>query len=202
MNLGNYNYNKITTRQKFTIAVAVFLLFGFSAFYFLLRPTARRIEKLKADIITEKAAAEKSVSGQENSVILGDKLKKIEPELSKLDRIFISQNRELEFITILEAMAEKNGVEQKINLNIAAAKTEQNYKKIPLELNLRGNFPNLIRYLADLEASSYYANIRLLEISAGAGSGRGGTMLEARDAGKEPGAENLQMQITADTYWR
>jgi len=120
--------------------------------------------------------------------------------LDIFEKIFINSNRELEFITTLEGIANENNIAQKINLDLSLAQNEQIYKKIPLDLNLRGEFKNLIEYLTDLESLNYYLNINLLEFSTTQSSG--GVVLPVRSGKNEQPIGNVNLRILADTYWQ
>jgi Tfp pilus assembly protein PilO len=158
------NFKKINIKRKITLVIVVFLLASALIVYLIIINTINNIKQLRVNIITQEVGLEKEMAREKNINILSEKLDKIEPQMKKFEQIFINQNRELEFITTLEDIALSNKVLQKISLNLNAAKAEQTYKKIPLALNIQGNFYNILQYLTSLENLNYYINITSLEI--------------------------------------
>ncbi len=194
------NFKKINIKRKITFTIVIFLLVNALIVYLIIIPTINDIKQLRVNIITQKTDLEKKIAREKNINILSEKLDKIEPQMKKFEQIFINQNRELEFITTLEGVALSNKVLQKINLNLNAAKTEQTYRKIPLELKIQGNFNNLLQYLTNLENLNYYINITSLEITRGISSAS--TLLPIDTSGAKQIIGNINMAISADTYWQ
>ncbi len=121
-------------------------------------------------------------------------LETIEPQISIIDQIYITDDNVLKFITTLEKNASANGVTQKINLNPAKTKEIDGYMKNPLQINTSGSFKNQLNYLLSLEAINYYVNINTLELNLG-----------SRRAISEDGQISdgrINMQIFADTFWK
>jgi len=194
------NFKKINIKRKITFVIVVFLLTNALIVYLIIIPTINNIKQLRVNIVTQKVDLEKEMAREKNINILSEKLDKIEPQMKKFEQIFINQNRELEFITTLEDIALSNKVLQKINLNLNAVKTEQTYKKIPLRLNIQGNFYNLLQYLTSLENLNYYINITSLEMTKEISSGS--TLLPTDSSGAKQIIGNISMAISADTYWQ
>ncbi len=194
------NFKKINIKRKITFVIVVFLLTNALIVYLIIIPTINNIKQLRVNIVTQKVDLEKEMAREKNINILSEKLDKIEPQMKKFEQIFINQNRELEFITTLEDIALSNKVLQKINLNLNAVKAEQTYKKIPLRLNIQGNFYNLLQYLTSLENLNYYINITSLEMTKEISSGS--TLLPTDSSGAKQIIGNISMAISADTYWQ
>jgi len=199
MNLSNLT--KIEPKRKISIITVSFLLSISFITYTVITPTIDKIRLLRSQIITQKVELEKKLNRETNMSKLAEKLKKIEPQLEKFEKIFINQNRELEFITTLEKIASKNNVSQKINLAPKKNSFDGVYKNVPITLALNGNFINLRNYLVDLETLSYYLNISQM------------TMTHTHSAGiskpKVPGAQdapikktNATLNIIGNTYWK
>ncbi|MCG2691067.1 hypothetical protein L6249_03335, partial [Candidatus Parcubacteria bacterium] len=120
-------------------------------------------------------------------------------DVEKLDRVFINQNQELAFITALEETANKNNINQNINLDLSSGAKNNKYDKIPLKLTTQGNFINQFNYLRDLERLNYYLNIKSLDLSAGGGASAYPPLDKIIDYGS---GANIKMVILADTYWK
>lgn len=184
---------KLNLRKKITLSAAVFLAVIGSIIYFVVAPTIKDIKKMRDEIQAQKTDLENKYLKSKNLKKLSKNLNKIESQLEELDKAFINQNRALEFITTMEEIAGGEGVAQKINLlSPQNLKENQLYKKIPLQIAAEGGFEGEARYLAGLEKLSYYINISSLELTA---------------APNSPGQEektraNVNMLVTADTYWK
>ena len=176
---------KFDLKKKIIFSLAALFAVIFTVIYLIVIPTVSDIRKMGKEIESQRTDLEKKYLKGQNLKQLSENLKKIEPQLGKLDRIFINRNRELEFITTIEGMAQSNEVTQKINLAASPEPETQEFKKMPLQLYAQGNFKNLINYLLGLESLFYYINIKSLELF--------------------PGSSNLgeiNLLITADTFWQ
>jgi Tfp pilus assembly protein PilO len=198
MNLNSFR--NLNIKNKIAINIILFLLANALIVFLLITPFINHIKNLRTNIITEKINLETKIARERDVNLLSEKLDRIEPQLKKFEKIFINSNRELEFITTLEGIAVKNNVAQKINLDLSAAQSEQIYKRIPLELNVQGDFKNLITYLIDLEALSYYLNINMLEFST-IQSASALILSVKSDQSKQP-IGNVNLKISADTFWQ
>lgn len=90
-------------------------------------------------------------------------IKKIQSFTPELNKIFITEGTELEFVTSLENIAQQCEVYQIIDLKIADNQ-QQSLSAIPITLEVRGNFTNVIKYINELEQLDYYININFLSI--------------------------------------
>jgi Tfp pilus assembly protein PilO len=184
----------VNTKKKIIIGSIAFPLIIGSIIYFIVLPTIKDIEKMRNEIEMQRVDLEmKYIKGQSLKK-LSENLKTIEPQLAKLDKIFIDQDQVLEFVTTLEEIANINGIDQKINLMPEKSVKKNRYKKIPLQIFASGNFFKQLNYLMDLETLNYYININSIELTAGA----------VRSAAKEEQdmERDVNMLIFADTYWR
>lgn len=184
--LANLNF-----QNKIALSAIIFILAAGSLIYFVIIPAAENIKRIKVETDNLAAQVEKDYLAGKSLKKLAENIKIIEPQLSGLDRAIIKKSASLEFITTLEKTAENNFITVKPSLG-AEKKLNQTYSQIPLQLQTNGSFSGQISYLSDLEALSYYLNIKTLEISAA-------------NTSVTPSGEikkNLVMQIVADTYWQ
>ena len=187
---------KTNYKQKIIYLLTVFIALSGIMIYFILLPAIDDIKKLRVEIINQKVDLEKKLSQEKNMTKLSDKIKKIEPQIDILEKIYINKNRQLEFITLLEGIADKQQVAQKIILNPDNETKELNYCKIPLSIVAQGTYNNLINYLINLEGVNYYINIYSLSLNNSGQSGR-----TSRSPGSEA-EQNLVLRISAYTYWK
>ncbi|MCK4540165.1 type 4a pilus biogenesis protein PilO [Candidatus Parcubacteria bacterium] len=191
MNLNN-NFN-LDIKKKITIRALVSLILFFSIIYFFTFPLLKKIKIQKEDIIAKKIELENKISQDKNITNLNEQIKKIEPGLLGLDKIFISINRELDFITLLESVAGNNNIEQKLNITPNQVKKDNDtYQAQPLVINANGKFKNIIQYIADLEALTYYITINSISIN------------KIDNIGKNDENQNDSVKLTINglTYWK
>lgn len=194
------NILKINLTKKIFISFFSLLLFILFILYFIILPTIKTIKTIGDEIQAQRVDLEKKYIRGQNLKQLSENLKKIEPQLAKLDQIFINQNRELEFITTLEHVASENNIIQKINLGSLQPLSGQIYQKMPLQLSTQGNFMRQINYLATLEALNYYININSLELLSS--PAQVVPIVQSQENMQDINQSNINMIISADTYWK
>lgn len=150
-------------KRKFLIYLIIFIAAYAAIIIFIIIPTINDIRDISRSIYNERVDLErKYLRGQLLKKTIKD-FEKIKPQEEKLSSIFVKTGQELELITLLEDIANKNQVDLKINL-----KTTQKQQKIPsltLEIKIEGNYLNTLSYLNDLERLNYYFNVENLQIS-------------------------------------
>lgn len=188
------NLSNISLIKKIITNLIIFLFTIFFLISFFILPTIKDIKHVGNEIETQRTNLEKKYAKVQNLKQLAKNLNKIEPELDKLDQIFINKDDELGFITNLEKIATTNNINQKINLGGNQLIENKIYKKIPLQISTNGSFSDQLNYLINLESLNYYINIKSLEISQEKNNIKNNTE-------KLP-QTNLNFLITADTYWQ
>ncbi len=191
----------LNTKNKILINFLFFLLFIAAISYFLLYKNITSIKKLNADIITEKLKLYTSTEQQRNIDKLTNNLKKIEPQLSKFNQIFVNQNRELEFINLLENYAQKFSVNQTLDLDESEQTKNNKYSIKIINIKVNGDFKSLINYLAALESAKYYINIVSLDFSTNENF-HSAALRQKETIKKEQGSNNVLLTIKAKTYWK
>ncbi|MCK5320755.1 type 4a pilus biogenesis protein PilO [Candidatus Parcubacteria bacterium] len=191
MNLNN-SFN-LDIKKKITIRVLTSLILFFLIAYFFTFPLIKKIKTQKENIIAKKIELEDRMSKDKNIIGLNEQIKKIEPELLELDKIFININRELDFITLLESVANNNNIEQRLNIAPGQTKKDDDvYQTQPLIIDANGEFKNIVQYIADLEALTYYITINSINING------------INKLGKDDANQNNSVKITINalTYWK
>lgn len=178
--------------KKIYILSAIYALVIILLAYLAVLPLANQIKKVRLRIIDEKIKLLENQNKEKDINSLESQIAKYEPRIKTFDDIYVKENRELEFITSLEAAAKKNGVSQSISINPSGLNSEDEVKKNPLSLEAVGNYNDLMSYLRDLERSKYYINIRAISL----------TRISTPAKGQENPENQLKMLIQADSYWK
>ncbi|MDD5031843.1 MAG: type 4a pilus biogenesis protein PilO [Patescibacteria group bacterium] len=184
---------RLDLKKRITISLIGFFLFIFVIIYFVIFPSVRDIRNIKNEIQEQRLELERKYVKGQSLKKMTEKLKRAEEKIHVLDQVFIKEDAGLEFVTALEEAAGKDGVNQKINLLSLSPVENEFYKMVPLQVSSQGGASQQMNYLVDLETLDYYVNIKLLELSSGSRSAPTG------DSGS---AANVNLFITADTYWR
>jgi Tfp pilus assembly protein PilO len=199
------NLKKLDTKQKIALNILATLIIVLIIIYFVYIPTIENIKEQRLNILNQRMEVEKMYNDSKTLKILKEKLEKIEPQLQLLDNVFINQNRELEFITALESVANKNNVAQKITLNPEIIEADKPYKITPIEFKLTGAFRNLLNYLIDIETLTYYINVSALNIQANSDSAV--RINSPRSESQSPEAtsnssKEMTLKLYTYTYWK
>lgn len=189
MNLNNIN--KISIKQKIitTSLISVFILFF--VFYFAIINNLKTIKQLRIEIVAQKINLERKLNREKNLSKLSSKMKSIEPEIARLEKVFVDKSGQIEFITTLEGIAQQNQINQKINLSPAVETDKKTHKTSQLQITATGNLKNIINYIQFLESMTYYININSISIEKNNNS--------SHDEFKE---NNILVNISAITYWK
>lgn len=133
---------------------------------FIIIPTIRRIKDMSDKVNNLKLELEKQYDNRQTLRNEIARYKKIKESSEKFLGIYVKENEKLELITSLENIAEKNDLEQKISISDSEIdKNERNNHTdngFPSAINiyLKGEYINILKYLSDIRRISYYINIR------------------------------------------
>lgn len=196
MNISNLK--KISPKQKLFVNIGLLLILNILFIYLLILPAISNIKKSRNDILNLKIDLENKIIREKNLYILNEKISKVNPQLEKINQIFISQNQEIEFITTLENLEKKYNVSQKLNIDLNNRQGEEGLNKIPISTNTSGNFRNLMDYLANIESLNYYINIESISLSNGSDNSLSSkSVLLGQNL-----SDQMTMQISGFSYWK
>jgi len=193
-------WNKLNLKNKnIAIAIAV-VVSNAMIIYFLILPTVEKIKALRNEILNIEIDSANKITQEKNIHDLNNKIKKIQPQLDKINSIFINQNREIEFINALEELADKSAVNQKLSIDFNNPAKGDVFNTVPVSINTDGNFNNLVSYLSAIEAMSYYINIDSIAFSASTNSNANTNSNGRPFEGKSGSMVNLG--ISGHSYWK
>ncbi len=202
--ISNNNLKKIHIKQKIAFLILGTVLWIAGVIILIIIPQINSIndlgERIKNHKIYLEAQYENKINEQKNK----KKLEIIEKEIKKIDQMFISQNRELEFITTLEEIASRHNIEQKISLedNNQKEKNHKSYKKNRLQLTSQGTFSDLLNYLMDIESLNYYINIQSIEFVSENDENKNRYIPAIIQQENINNNNQIMCKITANTYWK
>ena len=196
MNIGYLK--KLSSKNKLFISVGMLLVLDIIFVYLLILPAIDNIKNSRNDVINLKIDLENKTIREKNLNTLNEKISKIEPQLEKINQIFISKNREIEFITTLESLESKYNIKQKLNIDLNNPEKGEEFNKIPISIDASGNFKNLMDYLANIESLSYYINIQNISLSKNSLDNSSSKTALLGQASQN----QMELKISGYTYWK
>lgn len=172
---------KLTTQYKIILIISILIII-LLIFYFLINNyLLAKIEELNKDIYDSQVTYKIYEDQKNNITKIKSDYKKVKDDSLKLSKVFITPDRALDFISALENIASENRITQQINLQ-EINKNTKDIQKISIQLNLDGDYFDIIRYINRLEALEYYINISNLNFSK---------------------VENItRLNLKADSFWK
>ncbi|MFH1838493.1 MAG: hypothetical protein ABH808_03305 [Candidatus Kuenenbacteria bacterium] len=149
----------MSTINKIIITSIIFLgSISFILFYIIF-PTINEIKKINQYLYQEQKDLEiKFQTGEKIRETRQDFLK-VKPYFSQFNNIYLTEDKKIEFFTILEKTAQKHNL--KLDLNLLPT---ESHEIISLEFDLEGEYFDFLKYLIDLEKLDYYINFNKISI--------------------------------------
>ncbi len=201
-------------RQELITLIFVAIAFITGTVLFFIAPTIKRVQSNYVEFNKEKTEIERLLTEGSTEGLLERQARDLRDELDELNNGFIIKGREVEFITFLEGLGELYNLKQMIQLNEPEVNAKTDFfRSALLTLKIEGKFPDLLRYLTELERSPYYINVSSITIvndgasSVSANGARSlGRVVEEKKNNDEtidyifPDA--LSMSITGEVFWQ
>ncbi len=136
--------------------VAIFLLMIF----LIIIPLIKKISLQSEELAQKKQTAENFYHNWQALAETKKEYFKIKESL-KNEKLLLEQKETINFIEELESLSQKNNLEQEINL----LDSDSDKKSLGLQINLYGEFNDIIKFLIFLENNSYLNEIQSLQIT-------------------------------------
>jgi Tfp pilus assembly protein PilO len=159
----------IELKYRVALSAGLFIISFALILFLVIIPSVSEIERIKKEIYDQKIDLEiKYKKGQDLRKVT-EKLNLIKEKIFLLDQVFIKKDDNLRFITGLEDIAEKNNINQKINMDKPDFSSKK-YQEASLSILAQGNLSDQLNYLGELENLSNYINIHNIVLSSTGGS--------------------------------
>jgi hypothetical protein len=147
----------LSSRQKMLAIFLIFLSVLGIIIYFIIIPAIAEIRNLNTQIYNQRLSLEKKYTERFGMRKVVKNFREISADFSKATSIYIPQNGELDFITLIEEIADRNNIEMKIFL---APQEQSEYpsgvQAFDLTLTTSGNFKDIIKFLQETEKTNIY----------------------------------------------
>ncbi|MBI4652958.1 hypothetical protein HY750_01770 [Candidatus Kuenenbacteria bacterium] len=149
----------MSTINKIIITSAIFLISILLILFYIILPTINEIKKLNKYIYQEQKDLEIKFQIGETIKKIRQNFLKIKPYFPQLNNIYLTEDKKIEFFTLLEKTAQKCNL--KLDLNLLPLESSE---IIALQFDLEGEYFDFLKYLIDLEKLDYYININKILI--------------------------------------
>jgi Tfp pilus assembly protein PilO len=166
--------------QLSSLVIILVLIFA------VILPLSSKLKQVAKNVEDQRVTLEITQKKAQNTASLisdYDKIKSYQQEISKF---FINKKDQLDFLTSLENTAQENNLTQVLTLE-EVGKIEQ-IKDLPLSIVLTGNYLDIIKYLAEIEALNYYISIESINLS--------------KQSSSTAALNNVTATIESKTYWQ
>lgn len=161
----------MTIKQKIVLSILLVVLTLFGLIFFLFRPLLAKVQKL-SQIVEQKQVVIKNPDFQKQYQSQIAQLKAdyqtIEPKLPLLKQSILEKEKAVEFIKVLENTASQTNLTQEIQVQVKTKDKEEKEKTkenaLFFNLNLTGNFPDLLRFLEIIENAQYLLQVQKIQI--------------------------------------
>lgn len=149
----------------------IFGIFSVLLIVFVIYPSFIQIKKISEDFVEEKRKLILFEKEMENLKGIESLYKKYQPNLEKIDQLFINPEFPIEFIESLEKKAQEFQL-GKIEISPLPRKEIKTdpWPSLSFQISLSGSFPNFLRFFEKLENSPYLieiSNLNLKKLTAG-----------------------------------
>jgi len=154
---------KINHEKKVIIIVVIISLATLAVIFGIIWPTINYIKNLERDTTSLRSYLEKKYEHTKNIRTSKQQIEEIGTTVNQYSDYLFFHGDELRLITLLENLAAKNKVTQKIdnsNLDKITGDT------VNISITLTGDYTNILEYLYSLEKENYFLNVEHLQISS------------------------------------
>jgi len=154
---------RLSLEKKTIFTVIIFAFVSLVIVFTIIWPTIVRIKELDRETYDLRVYLEKRYEKILNQRSSLKKIENIKTEVQAFPEHIFNIGEELQLITILEGVAAKNNVVQRIAGSNVDKITDQRLK---ISLNISGAYHNVLHYLTDIENLDYFLTVQQLQITA------------------------------------
>lgn len=137
------------------IIIIALLLFLVGKLVRNIKSSSSEILKTKSAVFSYKERSEKYLKD------IKDAYAKVEPKISEINNAFVNPEKAIDFIVAIERVAAQTNNYQEIR---EIASPDKKEGALYFQISLWGSFPNLIKFLAQLENMNYFVDSNSLQI--------------------------------------
>ena len=150
----------MTTKNKFYLSSAIFILLGVFLIIFLVQPVYKNIRVNSEELILEKQTLASLEAKIKNIEDFRENYRETKDNLDKTENLFIKSKAPISFIYFLEKSAQVSQMPLEISPSQLKEDKENIWPYIIFQINSVCSFPNFLRFLEKLESSPYLIEAR------------------------------------------
>ncbi|KKU11805.1 MAG: hypothetical protein UX17_C0067G0007 [Parcubacteria group bacterium GW2011_GWC2_45_7] len=131
----------------------------------VMMPSISGIVDLRKKIATEREELEIASAKAANYRKNVESTAQVQAEIADLESTLIQHGREVDYFTKLEGLARQHNVNQTLTLE-EGSNFAKSVRAFPMDLKIKGDFTNFVRYLIDIERQNELLAIKTLSISS------------------------------------
>lgn len=158
------------SRKKIYLSLIIFIGLSVFLIFFVIQPLFQKIQELSADVLNQKSNAMFFEQSLKNLVVQKNLYQSYQPNLEKINQLFVNKEFPVEFISFLEESAKKDQLAMEISSMTAEKKETDPWSSFVFQIKVTGSFPDLMKFMAKLENIPYLTevqNFKANEISSG-----------------------------------
>jgi len=162
---------KVNFRKNYYVSSIVFIGISLALTMFIIFPLIRKIEESCSRLITGRQERAFFSEEKENLQNLKPVFQDLEPDLEKIDSLFINSEVPIEFINFLERLAIELNVFVDVHSVSSIYKQENAWSFLVFKLDTSSSFINLSKFIEKLKNSSYLVEVKDLNMRKMGGYG-------------------------------
>ena len=170
------------------VSVVAFFLLLAALVVLIIIPAIKEIRIINQQVYEERLRLEKLYAKGQLKNKVQKNYNNIKDDIAFLDDIIMKEGQELEYITAIEDIANRAGVDIDISIGEIKRTPQQKFSELEFTLTLTGKWENILLWIDQVEAMPVYTNIKEMTIAA----------RESADA-KE--ARQATATIRVNTFW-
>ncbi len=152
---------KLANKKQLYLISSGFILAASLLFVVVIFPLVEKIKNDNLALVKQKMVSENFYQNWRELAALKKSSLKAQERLSA-QTSFLTKNDALEFIMATENIAQNSGVRQEISV---IDKIPADDQSLNLKISLFGSFPDLVRFLIQMENAPYFNNVSSIQIS-------------------------------------
>jgi hypothetical protein len=155
----------MTLKNKINLSLVIFILLSVILILFVIYPLFKEIKINSEDLISKRQSLTLLERKTENLKQYQTIWVEIEPNLEKIDKLFIDPEMPVEFISFLEATARDCDLSIEISPSLSQKTTEDPWPSLFFQISSTASFSKFSKFLEKLETSPYLIKIQNLNIT-------------------------------------
>ena len=152
----------MTLKNKINLSLIIFIILSVCLIVLVIYPLFKEIKNSSEELVSEKQKLFSLERKIENLKEFQTLWLKIEPNLKKIDQLFIDPQVPVEFVNFLEKIAKDNEILIEISSALSSKTEEDPWPSLLLKINSTAPFSEILKFLEKIETSPYLIEIQNL----------------------------------------